>query len=87
MNEQERQDRNGDGYVRFLLQDRQRLLRSLELNYSRTLIPSEGYDSCRRSLLQAISQLESLLRGDTEREPTTGDEYTPSMIPTTSRRN
>jgi hypothetical protein len=68
MIEQGRQDRNGYGYVRFLLQDKQLLLRTLELNYSRALIPSEDYDSCRRSLLQAISQLESLLRGDTERE-------------------
>ena len=67
MTEQGRQGRNGYGYVRFLLQDRQLLLRTLELNYSRALIPSADYDSC-RSLLQAISQLESLLRGDTERE-------------------
>lgn len=70
MIEQERRDRNGQSYVRFLLQDKQRELRSLELRYSRTLIPWEVFYSCRRSLLQAISQLESLLRGDTEREPT-----------------
>lgn len=65
MIQQERQDRSGYKYAKFLLQDKQRELRSLELKHSRKLIPSGDYYSCRRSLLQAISQLETLLRGDT----------------------
>jgi hypothetical protein len=69
MIEQESEIRSGYSYVKFLLQDKQRELRSLERRYSRKLIPSEDYDSCRRSLLQAINQLETLLRGDTDHEP------------------
>jgi len=75
MIEQKYQDRSGYEYARFLLQDKQRELRYLELRYSRTLISSEYYHSCRRSLLQAISQLESLLRSDTELEPTQGSAH------------
>lgn len=74
MIDQERQDRNGYNYARVLVQDKQRELQSLERRYSRTLIPPEDYHSCRRSLLQAINQLETLLRGDAEREPTPEDE-------------
>ncbi len=33
------------------------------------VIPRGDYHSCRRSLLQAISQLETLLRGDTDYVP------------------
>jgi hypothetical protein len=40
------------------------------------VISSEDYHSCRRSLLDAISQLEALLRGDIEREPAQGCEHT-----------
>ena len=74
MIEQECQDRSGYKYAKFLLQDKQRELRYLDLKHSQMLIPSDDYHSCRRSLLQAISQLESLLRGDTELEPTHGAE-------------
>jgi len=75
MIEQECQDRSGYKYAKFLLQDKQLELRSLELKHSRKLIPSGDYYSCRRSLLQAINQLETLLRGDTEREPSQGSEH------------
>ena len=70
MIEQEYRFRGGYNYARFLLQDKQREMRSLERKYSRLLISSKDYHSCRRSLLQAISQLETLLRGDTDYVPT-----------------
>jgi hypothetical protein len=55
-------DRNGYDYVRFLVRENYRKLQLLELRHGKMLIPSADYRSCRRSVLQAISQLESLLR-------------------------
>ena len=55
-------DRNGYDYARLLVRQKHRELRLLELRYRQLLIPSADYRSCRLSLLQAISQLESLLR-------------------------
>ena len=69
MIKQECQDRSGYKYAKFLLQDKQRELRSLERKHSLKLIASGDYHSCRRSLLQAINQLETLLRGDTRTQP------------------
>jgi hypothetical protein len=69
MIEQECQHRSGYEYAKSLLQDKQRELRCLELRRSLMVIPREDYHSCRRSLLQAISQLETLLRGETDYVP------------------
>ena len=55
------QDRKGSDYVHLLLQDKKRELRDLELKHSQALIGAEDYLSCRRSLLQAIAQLEELI--------------------------
>jgi hypothetical protein len=76
MIDQECQDRSGYRYAEFLLQDKRRELQILKLRHSRMVISSEDYHSCRRSLLDAISQLEALLRGDIEREPAQGCEHT-----------
>lgn len=59
-------DREGYKYARFLLHDRQRELQALELKHRRMLILKTDYLSCRRSLLQAIDQLETVLLGDPE---------------------
>jgi hypothetical protein len=76
MIDQECQDRSGYRYAEFLLQEKQRELQALELRHSTMAISSEDYHSCRRSLLDAISQLEALLRGDIEREPAPACEHT-----------
>jgi len=57
-------DRGGYEYAKFLLHDKQRELRYLKLKHSRRLISSQDYDSCRRSLLQGIKQLKTLLRSE-----------------------
>lgn len=77
MIEQERSDRNRNGYnyVRSLLQDKKRELRSLDLRFSWKLIPSEDYHSCRRSLSQAINQLMTLLSDDTGSRNSDSDDY------------
>jgi hypothetical protein len=54
-------NRDGYSYVRFLLQEKQRELQILELRLRQKLILLEDYFSCRRSLLQGICQLETLL--------------------------
>jgi hypothetical protein len=55
------QDREGCKYVHLLLQDKQRELRTLEVRHQQMLICTEDYMSCRRSLLQAVAQLEELI--------------------------
>jgi len=50
-------------YPRSLLQAKRRELRAVELNYQNNLIPTIDYLSCRRSLCQAINELETLLQG------------------------
>lgn len=57
----ETQDRKDYKYVHFLLQDKQRELQELEEKHQQLLISTEDYLSCRRSLLQAVGQLEALL--------------------------
>jgi len=57
----ELQSREGYEYVNVLLQDKQQELRDLEVKYERTLIGTEDYLTCRRSLLQAVAQLEELI--------------------------
>jgi hypothetical protein len=54
MIDRESKDRGGPESAKFLLHEKQRELRTLELRHSRKLIFSEDYDSCRRSLLQAM---------------------------------
>jgi hypothetical protein len=59
-------DRGAYGYARLLLLDRQQELQDLDLKYRGMQPPPRDYLSCRRSLLQAINQLETLLRTDPE---------------------
>jgi hypothetical protein len=47
-------------YVRLLLKERKRELHSLERRYGRKVVLANDYLSCRRSLLQAIHELETL---------------------------
>jgi hypothetical protein len=54
--------RGGYGYAKFLLSERLQALKDLDLKYRGIQPPPRDYLSCRRSLLQAINQLESLLR-------------------------
>jgi len=59
--------REGYRYATLLLSERQQELKALDLKYGGTSPPlSSDYFSCRRSLLQAINQLETLLRTDPE---------------------
>ena len=63
MNEHiESPNRGIDKYVRSLLTERQRELRLLELNHQ--WMRAGDFLSCRRSLLQAINELETLLQTD-----------------------
>lgn len=57
-------------YARLLLLERQEALRTLELNRGAGSIQSD-YASCRRSLLQAINELGTILRDGGEEEPGT----------------
>ena len=59
-------NRGGYGYARLLLLERQQELRILDLKYRGMLPLPRNYLSCRRSLLQAIDQLETLLRTEPE---------------------
>lgn len=61
-------DQGGYGYARFLLDDKRREFQALESRRRRDLIPDAEYQSCHRSLLQAIGQLETLLLNDPEHE-------------------
>ena len=58
--------REAYGYAKLLLLERQQDLEALDLKYSGVALLSSDYLSCRRSLLQAINQLETLLRSDPE---------------------
>ena len=58
--------REAYGYAKLLLLERQQDLEALDLKYSGVALLSREYLSCRRSLLQAINQLERLLRSDPE---------------------
>ena len=49
-------------YTKSLLEERVQTLRGLELKYQRLLLPPSEYLSCRRSLLQGMAELESLLQ-------------------------
>ncbi len=72
-------DRQRYRYARFLLQDKQRELQTLEVRHRRELILPADYLSCRVSLLQAISQIETLLRGDAEHLPNDESEWQPGQ--------
>ena len=63
----ESSDRDDYEYVRVLLEERKRALQVLELEQMMT--PLSDYLSCRRSLLQAIKQLEGLLAVEGAEEP------------------
>jgi hypothetical protein len=54
-----------------LLLERQQALNALEEKYRGMVSPPSDYLSCRRSLLQAINQLETVLRTDPAAEPAT----------------
>ena len=58
-------------YTESLLLERQQALGALEAKYRGIVPPPSDYLSCRRSLLQAINQLEALLRADPEAESAT----------------
>lgn len=49
-------------YTRVLLRERKQELQALELRHRQKLTPPDEYASCRRSLLQGIHELETLLR-------------------------
>jgi hypothetical protein len=55
-------NRDGYEYSRWLLQEKKRELWTVELKHRNNLTPANEYFSCRRSLLQAINELENLLR-------------------------
>jgi hypothetical protein len=61
LNEASDRGLSGPEYVRFLLEERKRELRTIELENERSPIMPQHYISCRRSLLQAIGQLEDLI--------------------------
>ena len=59
--------RKGYRYAELLLLERQQQLKALDLKYGGTPPPlSSDYFSCRRPLLHAINQLETLLGADPE---------------------
>ena len=62
MHQQVFQDREGCAYAESLLQERKKELRALRARHESELIDLENYSSCRRSLLQAINELETLLQ-------------------------
>jgi len=49
-------------YISLLLRERKQELQVVELRHRQTLTPTNDYLSCRRSLLHAIKELETLLR-------------------------
>jgi len=53
---------SGSEQTKLLLRERKRDLHSLEIKRGRVGTPATDYLSCRRSLLQAINELETLLR-------------------------
>jgi len=55
------QNRDGYEYARSLLRDRRQELQVLALRHRQKLTPTNDYLSCRRSLLEAIRELETLL--------------------------
>ena len=57
-------------YARLLLLERQQALQALELKYRGIVPPPGDYLSLRRSLMQAIKELEILLLADPEWELT-----------------
>lgn len=59
-------------YARYLLQEQERQLQSLKEKRRERLISQADYCSCRCSLLQAISQLEALLRPKQHTRSTVG---------------
>ncbi len=54
--------REDDGYASALLRERRRDLESLRSEYERKGITLSEYSSCQRALVQAIAELENLLR-------------------------
>jgi len=60
--------RQNYSYSNSLLQERQQELHALEQKHREGQIPPDDYRSCRRSLLQAISELRSILPNDPESE-------------------
>ena len=59
----------GYEYAQSLLRDRHRELQALEIRHHSQQIPTEEYVSCRRALLQAISELSHIERDNPERDP------------------
>jgi len=57
-------DREEYTYPRALLRERMQELRALEFRYQGMATPPPDYVSCRRSLLQAIHELRTLLLAD-----------------------
>ena len=62
-------DREGYRYAELLLRERQQVLDALDREYRGIAPPPGDYLSCRRSLLQAIDQLETLMQSDPKTEP------------------
>ena len=53
---------NSYGYAKSLLEQRQQLLRLIELRHQQKLLPANDYISCRKSLSKAIDELENVLQ-------------------------
>ena len=60
MNQTSRQNRDVHEYTRSLMQENQDRLQELKVLYEQKQISETDYLSCRRSLLQAMSQLEQV---------------------------
>ena len=59
----------GYEYAQSLLRERHRELQTLEIRSHSEQIPMDEYVSCRRALLQAISELSRIERDNPERDP------------------
>lgn len=62
MNQIASQNRDVFEYTRSLLHEKEECLRAVKLQYEQNQISAGDYLSCQRSLLQAISQLQELMR-------------------------
>jgi hypothetical protein len=56
-------------YAQSLLRDKHRELQSLEIRHQREQIPTDEYLSCRRALLQAISELSHIEHDNSQCDP------------------
>jgi hypothetical protein len=87
LNQAEAQSESVDEYTKFLLRERRRHLRSLARRYAKRDITRCEYQSCRESLLQAISELINIERSSGQRDPRSVKESRPVQLTNHSRGN